>query len=137
MPRVFRAMRKDEDGLPSLGRSSGDLGVRPGIDVDVDHQGRVLTNGKGMSVSPSWRDLSMHRIPKPLRHWVPGARGSNNAYCFRRGEGPFEPGVFAEALILQPDSPTHGVIAPAELTPLDNYEAALAATRSDWIVDET
>lgn len=136
MPRVFRSMRKDQDGLPSIEQSSSALGVRPGIDVDIDSQGRVLANGKGMSVSPNWRDLNLSRVPKRLRHLLPGARGSNNVFCFRRGDGPFESSTFAEGLILQPDSPTHGVVAPAESGPLADYEAALAATRSDWIVDE-
>ena len=136
MPLVFRAMRKDEDGLPSIERSSNGLGIRPGIDVDVDSQGEVLANGKGTSVNPNWRDMSIARIPKRLSRLLPGARGSNNVFCFRQGEGSFQHGDFAEGLILEPDSKTHGVIAPAETTPLANYEAALEATRSGWIVDE-
>lgn len=137
MPRVFRAMKRDDDGQPGVERSANGLGVRPEIDVDVDSQGRVLTNGKGMSVSPNWRDMNLSRVPRRLRHLLPGARGSNNVFCFRRGEGPFDSGAFAEGLILQPDSSRHGVIAPAEFGPLADYETALAATRSDWIVDET
>jgi hypothetical protein len=90
-----------------------------------------------MSVSPNWRDISVVRIPKRLRHLHPGARGSNNVSCFRFGSGPFERGVFAEGLMLEPDSERHGVVAPAETTTLANYEAALEATRPNWIVDES
>ena len=137
MPLVFRAMRKDKDGQPSIEQTSNGLGIRPGIDVDVDGDGQVLANGKGMSVNPNWRDMSIARIPKRLRHLHPGARGSNNVFCFRQGEGPFQQGVFAEGLVLEVDSKTHGVIAPAETTPLANYEASLEATRPGWVVDES
>ena len=99
--------------------------------------GVVLANGKGMSVNPNWRALNPNFIPKRLKDLHYGARGSNNAYCFRNGEGPFEPSRVADGLVLIPDSERHGVIAPGSPTPLADYEAALAATRPNWIVDET
>ena len=52
MPLVFRAMKRDEDGLPTVERSASGLGIRPGTDVDVDARGNAVVNGKGMSVSP-------------------------------------------------------------------------------------
>lgn len=136
MPRVFRAMRKDDDGLPHVEQSASGLGVRPGIDIDVDHNGSVLLNGKGMSVSPNWRDMPLFRIPARLRGLKPGARGSDQTFCFCTGSGPFQQGDFAEGLVLEPDSTTHGTIAPNRLMPLDDYRAAIEATRSDWQVDE-
>jgi hypothetical protein len=57
MPRVFRAMRKDEDGLPHIERSASGLGVRPDKDIDVDPDGKIFVNGKGMSVGPGWREV--------------------------------------------------------------------------------
>lgn len=36
----------------------------------------------------------------------------------------------------EPDSATHGTIAPARPVPLDDYQTALAATRLDWLIDE-
>ena len=137
MPRVFRAMRKDEDGLPHVEQSANGLGVRPGVDIDVDPQDNVLVNGKGMSVSPNWRDMPLFRIPERLRHLKPGARGSNNTFCFCSGSGPFQRGAFADGLMLEPDSTTHGTIAPDRVMPLDDYESALGATRPNWHVDET
>jgi hypothetical protein len=130
-------MRKDEDGLPHVEQSANGLGVRPGVDIDVDPQDNVLVNGKGMSVSPNWRDMPLFRIPERLRHLKPGARGSNNTFCFCRGSGPFQRGAFAEGLMLEPDSTTHGTIAPDRVMPLGDYESALGATRPDWHVDET
>ena len=113
------------------------LGVRPGVDVDLDAQNKVLVNGKGMSVAPNWRDINVNRIPKRLRPIVPGAGGSNNTFCFRTGNGAFVQGAFANGLTLEPDSATHGNVTPAQVVPLATYEADIAATRPDWQEDET
>jgi hypothetical protein len=130
-------MRKDDDGFPTLQQSASALGVRPGVDVDLDAQGSVLVNRNGMSVNPAWRVMSIFRILKRLRNIVPGARGSNHTFCFRTGTGPFQQGAFAAGLTLEPDSATHGNVAPAQVVPLAQYETDLAATRPDWLVDET
>jgi hypothetical protein len=135
MPRVFRVMRKDGDGKPTVSPTS--LGVRSGTDVDLDPQNNVLVNGKGMSVAPNWRDININRIPKRLRPEMPGAGGSNNTFCFRTGTGPFQQGAFANGLTLEPDSATHGNVAPAQVVPFATYETDLAATRPDWQEDET
>jgi hypothetical protein len=137
MPLVFRAMKKDEDELPTVEQSASGLGVRPGIDIDLDAQGNAVVNGKGMSVSPAWRVLPFFRIPKRLRGIVPAARGSNSTFCFRAGNGPFQQGAFAAGLVLEPDSATHGCITPTRLVPLGQYESDLVATRADWQVDES
>jgi hypothetical protein len=137
MPLVFRVMKRDEDGLPTVERSASGLGIRPGTDVDVDSQGNAIVNGKGMSVAPAWRVLPFFRIPERLKDKVSKARGSNNTFCFRFGTGPFQAGEFAAGLDLVPDGPTHGCITPARLVPLARYERDLAATRSDWQFDES
>lgn len=135
MPRVFRVMKKDADGLPTVSPTS--LGVRPGGDVDFDAQNNVLVNGKGMSVAPNWRDINVNRIPRRLRPILPGANGSNNTFGFRAGNGAFTKGTFAHGLTRVPDSATHGNITPAQVVPLATYTADLAATRPDWKQDET
>jgi len=128
-------MRKDADGLPTVSQTS--LGVRPGVDIDLDTQNDVVVNRKGMSVSPSWRFINVNRIPRRLRQIVPGAAGSNNTFCFRTGSGAFESAAFANGLALEPDSATHGNIAPVKIVPFTTYESDIAATRPDWQVDET
>ena len=45
--------------------------------------------------------------------------------------------MIVEGLELLPDSPTHGVVRPIDVVPLKQYEAALAATRADWRIEET
>ena len=57
MPKVYRVMKRDTDGLPVGAPASNALGVRPGIDIDVDQQNNALSNDKGMSVSISWKDI--------------------------------------------------------------------------------
>src|SRR5258707_14894795 len=119
MPRVFRVMRKEPDGLPTVNQTS--LGVRPGVDVDLDAQNNVLVNGKGMSVAPNWRNINRNRIPKRLRSIIPGAGGSNNTFCFRTGNGAFVQGILANGLTLEPDSAKHGNVAPAQVVPFASY----------------
>ncbi len=136
MAQVFRVMREDKDGLPNVAPSATGLGVRSGVDIDLDPHGNVLVNGKGMSVNPGWRNAPLFRIPERLRHLKQGARGPNRNSCFRYGTGSFQRGDFAAGLTLEPDTPTHGTIAPAAPVPLADYEDALAATRSDWVKDE-
>lgn len=134
MPLVYRAMRKDADGLPTVAPSASALGIRPGIDIDVDAANSVFVNNKGMSVNPAWRQISLFRIPKRLGV---GGQGGNNTFCFRTGAGAFVQSGFAAGLELLPDSPTHGVVRPTQSVPLTQYEADLAATRAAWQIDET
>ncbi len=135
MPTVYRVMRKEADNLPTVSQTS--LGVRPGTDIDFDSQNNVLVNGKGMSVAPNWRNININRIPKRMRPLLAGAGGSNTWFCFRTGSGSFQQGEFATGLTLEPDSATHGNVAPVQVVPLTTYEADLAATRLDWVEDET
>jgi len=46
-------------------------------------------------------------------------------------------GAFAHGLTLEPDSATHGNVAPAQVVPLVTYEADIAKTRPGWKEDET
>jgi len=136
-------MKRDSaDSLPVMGSaSSSELGARPGIDITVDAAGNVVLDASGMSVAPGWRDLDFTRIPKRLRHIVPGASGANSTSCFTMGVGPFLNGVIANGLELIPDKGqapvTHGVIAPVQVVLLTQYQLDLANTRADWKIDET
>ena len=133
MPRMFRVMKKDGDGKPTVGQAFANLGVRP-RDIDVDAHGNVIPNAKGMSVAPEWRVMNMFVIPRRLGT---GGRGRDNTYCFRRGEGSFQQCACGQGLELLPDSPTHGVVRPTQIVPLNQYLADLAATREEWQIDET
>jgi len=129
------------DNLPVVGTtSSSELGARPGIDITVDAAGSVVLDSSGMSVAPEWRVIDFTRIPRRLRHIVPGATGANNTSCFTMGAGPFQSGVIANGLELIPDQGpapiTHGVIAPAQVVPEAQFQTDLANTRNAWQIDE-
>jgi hypothetical protein len=142
-PKVYRAMKRDiVDDLPIVGSNSSSLlGVRPGIDITVDAAGDVVLDESGMSVAPGWRDLDFSRIPKRLRHIVPGASGANSTCCYTMGSGPFQRDAVANGLELIPDQGpapiVHGVIAPVQVVSLADYQTNLANTRLSWQIDET
>ena len=55
MPRIYRSMRIAGDGKPLVDTTGKGLGVRGTpvngvVDVDLDHEGKVILNAKGMSV---------------------------------------------------------------------------------------
>lgn len=141
-PKIYRAMKRDQaDSLPVAGStSSSELGARPGVDITVDAAGNVVCDNTGMSVSPAWRDLDFTRIPKRLRHLVPGATGANNTSCYTMGNGPFQNAVVANGLELIPDQGqvpiTHGVITPVQVVLLAQYQTDLENTRAAWQIDE-
>lgn len=136
MPRIYRSMTREGD-QPKVGPSARTLGVRPGIDVTPDPNGNVRPETGGMSVAPSWRVLPPWRIPKRLDSMVPGATGKDEDACWSFGEGPFECSPVNDQLSFRPDSADHGLVEPAAIMNLDDFQAALAATRDEWVIDET
>jgi hypothetical protein len=141
MPRIFRSMKKDADGHPLVGRSAAALGVRvpPDKKPDIvpDASGVVHPGTGGMSVAPSLADLPYFMVPVRLQNLVPNAFGRNDRFVWRWGDGPFTAAPMADDLQLVPNSPTHAVVEPNRAMLLPQFEAALAATRADWIVDES
>ena len=141
MPKIYRTMKQDDEGKPVVDASGRGLGVRGipvnnVVDVDLDEEGNVILNDKGMSVAPAWRDLPPHLVPKGLRSKFPDARGSPHLRCFTMGEGPFQDGPVAEGLDLKRDTPKHGLIVPRASVLLDQFQTDLASTRDHWVIDE-
>jgi hypothetical protein len=125
---------KAERGKPIVEDSAKGLEVRP-TDVPVK-EGLVYPQTGGMSVQSHWRDLPAHRLPKRLSSEAQDAHGSNELVCFRLGEGLFKEGPVAPELALRLDTPTHGLVEPREITSIEAYKSALAATKNQWIIDE-
>ncbi len=90
-----------------------------------------------MSVVPDWRLLRYYRIPRRLSHIVPEASGKNTDACWRLAEIAFSNGIVAVRLQLRINSPEHGTIEPVNVTSVENFQSDLAATRDQWIVDES
>jgi hypothetical protein len=141
MPKIYRSMRKGDDGKPLIEATGKGLGVRGQpvngvVDVDLDQDGKVILNSKGMSVAPGWRDLPYFLISKRLKNQFPAARGPIDLCCFTMGGGSFAEGQVADGLDLKIDAPKHGVVAPQLSVPLDQYQVDLANTRDYWTIDE-
>jgi hypothetical protein len=142
MPLVYRAMLAD-GSRPEVGPSGLALGVRvppaEHADIDVGSGGLVEPRTGGMSVAPAWRLLPAHRIPRRLRDRFPRASGKNQVFLWRTGEGSFTQGPFADRLLFRPDPEKpdkHGFVEPEVGMPVGEFQAALAATRDRWVIDE-
>jgi hypothetical protein len=124
--RLYRSMREDPDGLPTVGPSGRTLGVRPGSQlipdvVAVHPTDMVLTGLGGMSVTPNVpQNLPRHRRPPSL-----GGTGREPVwYIDDKDLGP--------QLSFRQDRPTHGLIEPDGPVELQHFQAALASTRPYW-----
>jgi hypothetical protein len=145
MPRFYRIMLPDGDH-PLTGDQKLMLGVRvgppPRADVQLTIEGKVASGTGGMSVFRHWRDLPYFLIPTRLSHHFTDSakrralRGNHKARCWRMGEGSFEEGSINDSLVLRRDSPTHGMIEPSVEMYIDDFQAALAGTRDQWLIDE-
>jgi hypothetical protein len=124
----YRTMRADEDGLPLIGREFSMLGVRitgDHPDVRVLDDGTVKPEAGGMSVF-----IDPRKMPKSLRPRThPDKPGESPYPCFR-----LEEGQLPADLAFRRDKDYHGLIEPRTQCTLEEYEARLYATRSDWRV---
>lgn len=126
-----------------VGSNAKELGVRvppnSNADIDLDGHENVVLNGRGMSVAENWRYLPPHLVPKRLRPILSSAAGSNELACFMHGNGPFQAGPINGrlVLVLKPHSPRVGNVVPSQLGSLREFQDDLAATRSDWSIDES
>jgi hypothetical protein len=124
--KLFRSMIESADGLPEVGPSARKLGVRPGDATTPDvlavaPQDAVGPGQGGMSTAPgNPLGLSRHRRPASL-----GGIGQDPVWCIDTDDlGP--------DLQFRQDSASHATIEPARPMTLQEFETALAATRSRW-----
>ncbi len=139
----YRGMA-EENGKPKVGRSARLLGVRPGLDIDVeqmpkswlDEQGYLkpeaewnssdelvtvaIRNTKGMSTSLSIEGLPPFRKPPAF-----GGTGKDPLW-------QIDDRKIVGVLEAVQDSFTHVSILPKQTMLLSTYEAALANTQNDW-----
>ena len=114
-------MRLEVDGLPKLGRSSRELGVRINVDLPVSEDGSVEPGTGGMSVAVDEAlNLPKHRRPRSL-----GGEGRDPVFGL-------ETRVLPDDLAVRVDQRPHAFVEPAQRSTLQRYEAALALTRSSW-----
>src|SRR5262249_32503851 len=124
--RLFRSMKEDVDGFPTVGPSGRMLGVRPGDspspDVVATHPTDLVAPCQGgLSVAPD--DplfLLKHRRPPSL-----GGTGHDPVWWIEVGD-------LGADLVFRQDRATHGLIEPARPMTLQEFQDALAALRLKW-----
>ncbi|NET08541.1 MAG: hypothetical protein F6K16_28355 [Symploca sp. SIO2B6] len=145
MAKLYYRAMAGENGKPKVGRSARLLGVRPGIDIDVEQMPRdcldsqgflrpeaernqlfgepvavAIRNTKGMSVSLSIESLPPFRRPASF-----GGTGKDPLWQIDEHK------ITTELEAVQ-DSSTHVSIMPRATMLLEKYEAALANTQNHW-----
>ena len=144
MAKLYYRGMAEQNGKPKIGRSARLLGVRPGIDIDIEQmptgylneQGYLLAdservfrgelvvvavrNTKGMSVSLSIESLPAFRKPSKF-----GGSGKDPLWQID------DRNIMGDLQAIQ-DSPTHVSILPRVTMSLERYEVALANTQNDW-----
>ncbi len=121
---IFRAMKAEADGLPQVGRSGRELGVRidgPRRDITVGGDGTVEPGNGGKSVAlDAALNLPKPRLPKSL-----GGEGQDPVFSMVRANIP-------STLLLREDRYPHALVEPGRRCPLPVFESDLASTRSLW-----
>ena len=143
MARIVRPMKKDpvDPQRPLIAPRFCCLGVRltevtlipPG-----DSAGQVQANGMGMSVSADWRNLEPELIPEELEDDENGARGKKMAvFVHGYGTSPFAEAPVAPGLEMRfkPNKTDSGNVCPVVTTMLVQFQADLATTAPDWVID--
>lgn len=100
------------------------LGVRPGVDVHADPQGRVSGGGGGLSVTPDDPKL----LPPHVRPARFGGKGKLPLF-----EQPMS--ALDTALAYRQDpvrADRHGFIEPGKTMHLSDYQVALAGSQAAW-----
>jgi hypothetical protein len=129
---IYRAMRKDDDGMPMLGTSAETLGIRRNKDIIPDQSGMVsrpsFQPGKanGLSCAPTIQDLPAFGLP---RTW--GGKNPRTV-IWRIDAADLGPHLIA----VEDGDPgrrrRHVSIGPAGLMPFDDYAKLIESTRSKW-----
>jgi len=119
--QVYRAMRRESDGFPEVGRSARTLGVRIPQDIPVMLGGVVEPGTGGMSVVlHDALHLPKHRRPRSL-----GGEGRDPVFALATAALP-------ASLALRADRPPHALVEPRMPCTLAAYEHALCNTRRSW-----
>lgn len=125
--KLYRAMKVGPDGRPVVGPAANLLGVRPGDrtpnDVNAVAPSDLVVPGTkdGMSVAPNDpANLIRHRRPAAF-----GGTGKEPVWIIDDTELPPE-------LRFRQDAPDHGLIEPATVVTLAEYQKSLESTRDKW-----
>jgi hypothetical protein len=122
--RLFRAMRKGAGAVPQCGSAANQLGVRPGVDIPNSPDELVHPGTGGMSVAPD----DPARLPPHVRPQRLGGHGKLPVFELDCAVIPPLLGVR-----LDPKHPErHAFVEPVSTMTVNEYQAALCATRAYW-----
>lgn len=117
-------MKQEADGLPKIGRSGRELGVRvdgPIRDLPVGSDGMVEPATGGMSVAlDAARNLPKPPLPKSL-----GGEGRDPVFTMSAAGIP-------DPLLLRPDRYPHALVEPSRRCRLSDFELHLGGTHTRW-----
>jgi hypothetical protein len=123
---LYRTMRANADGRPTVGRSFLCLGVRilgPSADVRVLDDGTVLPLSGGMSAF-----LDPRKMPKSLRPRTLAEKPGESPHpLFKLTDDKIPP-----TLAFRRDSEHHGLVEPSAPCKIEEYEGDLESTRAEW-----
>lgn len=144
MAKLYYRGMAEQNGKPKIGRSARLLGIRPGIDIDVEQMPTGYLNEQGYLLADSERELQGELVVVAVRN-TKGMSVSisiESLPAFRRpakfggtGKDPLwqidDRNIMGDLQAVQ-DSPTHVSILPRVTMSLERYETAFANTQNDW-----
>ncbi len=144
MAKLYYRGMAEENGKPKVGCSARLLGVRPGIDIDVQQVPRDWLDGQGYLRPEGERNPSGEPVTVAIRN----TKGMSTSLAieslpvFRRpaafggtGKDPLwqiEDSKITGDLEAVQNSPSHISIMPRTTMLLEKYKIALANTQNDW-----
>lgn len=144
MAKLYYRGMVEENGKPKIGRSARLLGVRPGIDIDVEQMPRNYLDDQGYLHPETERKPTGELVAVAIRN-IKGMSTSlsiENLPAFRRpakfggtGRDPLwqiEDSQIAGDIEAVQDSATHVSIMPRTTMLLERYEGALTKTQELW-----
>jgi hypothetical protein len=133
-----------QNGKPKIGRSARLLGVRPGIDINVEQMPVCYLNEQGYLLAESEREFRGELITVAIRDTkgMSVSLSIEGLPAFRQpakfggtGKDPLwqiDDSMITGDLQAIQDSPTHVSILPKVTMSLERYELALANTQNHW-----
>jgi hypothetical protein len=144
MAKLYYRGMADQNGKPKIGRSARLLGIRPGIDIDIEQMPTGYLNDRGYLLAESERDFRGELVTIAVRNTkgMSVSLSIESLPAFRRpakfggtGKDPIwqidDKNIIGDLQAVQ-DSPTHVSILPRVTMSLERYETALANTQNDW-----
>lgn len=119
---------KDDQGRPKLGSTALDLGIRPGRDIEVDHNGMVHRPAyrpgekNGLSCASAIDQLPF--FARPVKFG--GGNTKTEVWKIRRTD-------LGSEIEARKDGGFHISIGPTTTMPLADYVAAIEQTVSRWV----